>query len=145
MRAGTTKRERASPRRSHCESLPAGGHNLRMTDERPAMLVSACLLGTRCNHEGAHSHRAAVEALSTTHRLIPICPEVCGGLPTPRPAAELRGERVINVEGADVTDAYRRGAQTAVELAAATGATRAVLKARSPSCGSAQVYDGSFT
>ena len=112
---------------------------------RPAIVVSACLLGTSCNHEAAHSRRAAVEALADTYRLVPVCPEVCGGLSTPRPAAERVGDRVINVVGDDVTDAYQRGARAAVELAIAVGATRAVLKARSPSCGSAHVYDGTFS
>jgi uncharacterized protein YbbK (DUF523 family) len=78
-----------------------------------------------------------VEALAATHRVIPICPEVCGGLSTPRPAAVRQGDRVVNVEGDDVTAAYERGARAAVELAQATTAHRAVLKARSPSCGSA--------
>jgi uncharacterized protein YbbK (DUF523 family) len=112
---------------------------------RPALLVSACLLGTRCNHEGGHSVRAAVLALTGTHRLVPICPEACGGLSTPRPAAERNGERVVTVDGADVTAEYERGARAAVELAKAVGARRAVLKARSPSCGSEEVYDGTFT
>ena len=76
---------------------------------------------------------------------MPVCPEVCGGLSTPRPAAERRGERVVNGEGEDVTEAYERGARAAVELARAVGANRAVLKARSPSCGSALVYDGTFS
>jgi uncharacterized protein YbbK (DUF523 family) len=115
------------------------------SDERPALLVSACLLGTRCNHEGGQSRRPVVEALAATHRLVPVCPEVCGGLSTPRPAAERRGDRVVNAEGDDVTDAYERGARAAVELARAVGANRAVLKARSPSCGSALVYDGTFS
>jgi uncharacterized protein YbbK (DUF523 family) len=115
------------------------------TEDRSVLLVSSCLLGVSCNHEAGHSRRAAVEALAASHRLVPICPEVCGGLSTPRPAAERRGERVVNADGGDVTDAYARGAQAAVELAHAVGARRAVLKARSPSCGSAQVYDGSFS
>ena len=109
------------------------------------MLVSACLLGTRCNHEAGDSFRAAVVALAGTHRLVPICPETCGGLSTPRPAAERDGARVVTVDGDDVTAEYERGARAAVELAKAVGARRAVLKARSPSCGSEQVYDGTFT
>jgi uncharacterized protein YbbK (DUF523 family) len=113
--------------------------------ERPVILVSACLLGTCCNHEGGHSRRAAVEALGEAHRLVPVCPEACGGLPTPRPAAERRGDRVVTAAGDDVTAAYERGARVAVELAHAVGARRAVLKARSPSCGSSRVYDGTFT
>jgi uncharacterized protein YbbK (DUF523 family) len=116
-----------------------------MPDDRPALLVSACLLGTCCNHEGRHSQRAQVEALRSEFRLVPICPEVAGGLPTPRAAAEIRGERVVNDAGDDVTAEYERGAQAAVDLAHAVGAARAVLKARSPSCGAHAVYDGTFT
>jgi len=116
-----------------------------MTDLPPALLVSACLLGTPCNHQGGHSRREAVAALGATYRLVPVCPEVCGGLSTPRPAAERVGERVVNVDGDDVTEAYERGAEIALELARAVGAKRAVLKARSPSCGSAAVYDGTFS
>jgi uncharacterized protein YbbK (DUF523 family) len=114
-------------------------------DDRPALLVSACLLGTCCNHEGRHSQRRQVEALRSQFRLVPICPEVAGGLPTPRAAAEIAGDRVVNDAGDDVTAEYERGAQAAVELARAVGATRAVLKARSPSCGAHAVYDGTFT
>jgi uncharacterized protein YbbK (DUF523 family) len=114
-------------------------------NDRPVLLVSACLLGTCCNHEGGHSRRAAVEALAASHRVVPVCPEVCGGLSTPRPAAERRGDRVVNADGVDVTEAYDRGAAAAVELAHAVGARRAVLKARSPSCGVSRVYDGTFT
>src|SRR5688500_5605291 len=100
---------------------------------RPAILVSACLLGVCCNHRGAASESAAVRALGNTHQLVPVCPEVVGGLPTPRAAAELQGDgRVRTVDGVDVTELYERGARHAVALAAATGATEAVLKARSP-------------
>jgi uncharacterized protein YbbK (DUF523 family) len=115
-------------------------------EDRPALLVSACLLGTCCNHEGTHSRRPVVEALSEHYRLVPICPEVAGGLSTPRAAAELTSDgRVVTSAGDDVTVEYERGARAAVELAAAVGARRAVLKARSPSCGAHAVYDGSFT
>ena len=77
---------------------------------------------------------------------MPICPEVAGGLPTPRPAAERQSDgRVVTADGVDVSDAYARGAAAAVELAQATGAVRAVLKARSPSCGCREVYDGTFS
>ena len=128
-----------------------------MSDEdKPALLISACLLGVACNHEGRGSPRAVVDELARHYRLVPVCPEVLGGLPTPRAAAELRGgdgadvvagtgARVVNIEGVDVTAAYRRGAEAAVEVAVAVGAERAVLKARSPSCGSSAVYDGTFS
>jgi len=123
---------------------------------KPPLLVSACLLGVACNHEGRGSPRAVVDELARHYRLVPVCPEVLGGLPTPRAAAELQGgdgadvvvgnaARVVNVEGEDVTAAYRRGAEAAVTLALAVGAERAVLKARSPSCGSSAVYDGTFS
>ena len=117
----------------------------RPTD-RPALVVSACLLGVPCNHRGGASPSAAVAALGNEHRLVPVCPEVAGGLTTPRVAAERQPDgRVVNAAGDDVTEAYERGASHAVALARAAGAQRAVLKARSPSCGCAGIYDGTFT
>lgn len=113
---------------------------------KPALLVSACLLGVPCNHEGRVAERSLREALEEGYRVVPVCPEVLGGLPAPRPAAEIQPDgRVVNAEGTDVTAAYRRGAEAVVEAAQAAGATRAVLKARSPSCGSSQIYDGTFS
>ncbi len=113
-------------------------------DDRPVLLVSACLVGVACTHRGDARTHQAVEALNRAHRLVAVCPEVAGGLPTPRPAAERRGDgRVLTGSGDDVTEFYRRGAEHAVELARAVGASRAVLKARSPSCGCHQIYDGS--
>jgi uncharacterized protein YbbK (DUF523 family) len=124
-------------------------------DDRPALVVSACLLGVACNHEGRGSWRSVVDDLARRYRLVPVCPEVLGGLTTPRPAAEISGgdgadvlagrAQVMNIAGTDVSAAYRRGAQAAVHVARAAGATRAVLKARSPSCGSGQIYDGTFS
>jgi uncharacterized protein YbbK (DUF523 family) len=116
------------------------------TAAEPAILVSACLLGVRCNHKGAANPSTAVQALGDTHRLVPICPETMGGLPTPRPAAELQPDgRVVNARGDDVTDAYRRGAEATVAVASTMGITDAVLKARSPSCGCHEIYDGTFS
>ena len=78
--------------------------------------------------------------------MIPVCPETVGGLPTPRIAAERQPDgRLLRSDGVDVTSAYERGAAQAVALARVTGASRAVLKARSPSCGCGQIYDGSFS
>jgi uncharacterized protein YbbK (DUF523 family) len=75
-----------------------------------------------------------------------VCPETAGGLPTPRPAAEIQPSgAVVTAAGVDVTDAYERGAAQAVRVAEAAGAAGAVLKARSPSCGCHEVYDGSFS
>jgi uncharacterized protein YbbK (DUF523 family) len=113
---------------------------------RAPLIVSACLLGVACNHQGRASTSEAVVALRRGRRLIPVCPETVGGLPTPRPAAEIQASgRVCTAAGDDVTDAYERGAAQAVRVAAAAGAAGAVLKARSPSCGCHDVYDGSFT
>jgi uncharacterized protein YbbK (DUF523 family) len=117
-----------------------------VSETRPVIIVSSCLLGVACNHRGLASPSAAVTALGEGARLIPICPEVAGGLPTPRAPAELQADdRVRTAAGTDVTDAYARGAAQAVNVARAAGATRAVLKARSPSCGCHEVYDGTFT
>jgi uncharacterized protein YbbK (DUF523 family) len=118
----------------------------RAMSERPALLVSACLLGVRCNHRAQASQSDAVVELRTTHRLVPVCPEVAGGLATPRAEAELQPDGSVRTnDGTDVTDAYARGATHAVRLANAVGATTAVLKARSPSCGCHEVYDGAFS
>jgi uncharacterized protein YbbK (DUF523 family) len=113
---------------------------------RPALLVSACLLGVPCDHRGASRTDPLVAALQGGHRLIPVCPEVAGGLPTPRPAAERGPDgRVRTADGTDVTDHYRRGAAHVVAVARAAGVTRAVLKARSPSCGCHLIHDGSHS
>jgi uncharacterized protein YbbK (DUF523 family) len=109
--------------------------------------VSACLLGVACAHDGEARPVEAVLALGRERRLIPVCPEVVGGLPTPRPAAERSASdgRVRTADGCDVTDAYERGARHAVAVAASVGAPAAVLKARSPSCGCHEIDDGTFT
>ncbi|HET6952006.1 MAG TPA: DUF523 domain-containing protein [Acidimicrobiales bacterium] len=113
---------------------------------RDSVLVSACLLGVACNHEGRANTSEAVVAWGRGRRLIPVCPETAGGLPTPRPAAEIQPDgSVRTAAGDDVADAYDRGAAHAVRLATGTGAVGAVLKARSPSCGCHEVYDGSFS
>ncbi len=112
----------------------------------PALLVSACLVGVACTHRAEARTHPAVVALGESAVLIPVCPEVAGGLPTPRPAAERTADgRVRTADGRDLTDFYGRGAAHAVAVARAAGVTRAVLKARSPSCGSRQVYDGTHS
>ena len=124
-------------------SAPTEGWSPR---SRSPLIVSACLLGVACNHLGRSSTSSAVVQLGRDRRLIPVCPETAGGLPTPRPAAEIGPSgRVRTAAGDDVTDAYERGAAQAVRLAAAAGAGGAVLKARSPSCGCHEVYDGTFS
>lgn len=111
------------------------------------ILVSRCLLGEPCRYDGQSKPVPALKQLEEQgHVLIPVCPEVLGGLPTPRPPAELQPDgRVVNRAGTDVTAEYTAGAQRALEIAQARGCTAAVLKEKSPSCGNGQVYDGSFT
>lgn len=129
---------------------------------RNALLVSACLLGECCRYDAKCP--AAPEALKTFFArcrqadiaLIPVCPECAGGLPTPRPPAEIEpGKsaadvldgmgRVRTAAVDDVTAAYVTGAHAALKAALETRAETALLKAKSPSCGSAEVYDGTFT
>ena len=109
------------------------------------ILVSACLLGCPCRYDGKSKPNDAVLALMEQHTLIPICPEQMGGLATPRVPAERRGDGVFTETGGDVTAQYRRGAEEALRLAKLYGCTHAILKERSPSCGSGQIYDGSFS
>jgi len=109
------------------------------------ILVSACLLGLRCRYDGGAKADPAIAALSDTHTLIPFCPEVYGGLPTPREPSEIRAGRVVAKGGADVTTQFALGAAEAVLLARALRCTCAVLKDNSPSCGVGTVYDGTFT
>ena len=109
------------------------------------LLVSACLLGCACRYDGGAKPCDAVRALAVAHTLIPFCPEIYGGLPTPRTPCEIVGDRVLAKDGADRTDAYRRGAAEALRMAELFDCRAALLKARSPACGSGEVYDGSFS
>ena len=120
------------------------------------ILVSACLMGERVRYDGDHNrldHRI-FEAWREQARLIAFCPEVAGGLPVPRPAAEIRGgtgaevwhgnARVVTGDGKDVTPYFTRGAEAALTAAKDQGARLAILKERSPSCGGSFIYDGRF-
>lgn len=109
------------------------------------LLISACLLGARCRYDGASKLHPDVEELARLHTLIPVCPEQLGGLATPRPPAERRGGRIVNNIGADVTERYQRGAEETLRLCKLLACDAAVLKERSPSCGSGQIYDGTFS
>ena len=111
------------------------------------LLISACLMGCNCKYNGGNNAlpAAAVEQLRRRFRLIPVCPELAGGLPVPRVPSERRGERVVSRDGRDVTAAFRQGAGIAAALAGRFGARKALLKSNSPSCGCGAVYDGSFT
>ena len=109
------------------------------------VLVSACLMGFRCRYDGGAQHLDCLDALRERHVLVPVCPEVMGGLPTPREPSEIRSGRVVTRDGRDVTEAFARGAREAEKIALACGCRCALLKERSPSCGLGRVYDGTFT
>jgi uncharacterized protein YbbK (DUF523 family) len=122
------------------------------------VLVSACLLGQPVRYHGgsAECRDPILQRWLAEGRVIAVCPEMAGGLPAPRPAAEIRpsqdgvrvlraGARVIDAAGADVTSAFARGAEQTLAIARARRVQIAVLKEGSPSCGSGYVYDGSFS
>ena len=107
------------------------------------ILVSACLVGVACRYDGKRIEIGGdMLRLMARHALIPFCPEVYAGLPTPREPSEIRGGRVYSRDGRDVTKSFLHGAGQALALARLYGCTAAVLKARSPSCGSGRIYDG---
>jgi len=109
------------------------------------ILVSACLLGVNCKYNGGNNYNEKVMEYLKDKEIIPICPEIMGGLPTPRIASEIIGDRVVNKEGQDVTSNYQKGAEETLELAKKLGVKKALLKAKSPSCGYGNIYDGTFS
>lgn len=110
------------------------------------ILVSACLLGIPCRYDGSGNLHSGLSRLEQAgHTLIPVCPEVLGGLATPRPPAELQDGRVITRQGKDITQAFHLGAKRTLALAQREGCTLAILKERSPSCSPNEVYDGTFS
>lgn len=120
------------------------------------ILVSRCLLGHRVRYDGgAHGPFDLLGVWQSEGRIVPLCPEVAGGLHTPRPPAEIPGGQggavldgrlpVLTDGGEDVTVAFVAGAEAALELIARHGIRLAVLKARSPSCGNRENYDGGFS
>jgi uncharacterized protein YbbK (DUF523 family) len=123
--------------------------------EESMKVVSACLAGCKCRYNQKAATGKHVEALVESGDAIPICPEQMGGLPTPRNPAEIVGgdgfdvldgrAKVIDSQGNDVTDEFIRGAEQAHRIAQMVKAQQAILKPKSPSCGSSQIYDGSFS
>ncbi len=108
------------------------------------ILVSACLLGMHCRYNGTGALQEELEQLKDKYNLIPVCPEIYGGLQTPRDPAERSGEKVLTAAGEDVTEYYRRGAEETLRLKELYGCETAILKERSPSCGYGHIYDGTF-
>jgi len=109
------------------------------------IIVSKCLLGYNCRYDGQNCLSEKVCKFCEGHTVIEICPEVDGGLPTPRTPSERVGCKVLMKDGRDVTSEYNIGARKALEEAIAQKADFAILKTKSPSCGKGLIYDGSFT
>lgn len=109
------------------------------------LLVSACLTGINCKYNGGNNLSARLAAFAAGHEVITVCPEVLGGLPTPRLPSEISDGVVTMSDGSIVDEAFRRGAEAALALAKAHEADLIILQSRSPSCGVHEVYDGSFS
>ena len=109
------------------------------------ILISACLLGYKTRYDGLSKPSKKIKEIFENDILIPICPEQMGGLSTPRPKAEIKGDKVINIDGKDVTSNYIKGAKMALEIAKLNDVDFCILKSKSPSCGKGLVYDGSFS
>lgn len=110
------------------------------------ILVSACLLGIGCRFDGTSKEQGELMQFgSEKYTFIPVCPEIYGGLSTPREASEKLGDRVVDKKGNDVTDQFQKGAKATLKLAKLYHASYAILKEKSPSCGFGRIYDGSFS
>lgn len=109
------------------------------------IMVSACLLGENCKYNGGNNYSAKVAKYIEGHEIIPVCPEVLGGLPTPRVPAEIVNGTVTRRGGVSVDKEFRRGAELALERAKQEKIDMAILQSRSPSCGVKQIYDGTFS
>lgn len=109
------------------------------------IMVSACLLGENCKYNGGNNRNEKVLEFIKEHEVIAVCPEVMGGLPTPRVPAEIVNGVVTNREGKSVDAEFRRGAKIAFDLAIENEVDLVILQSRSPSCGPKQIYDGTFS
>ncbi len=109
------------------------------------ILVSACLTGENCKYNGSNNQNEKVLQFLEGKDWIAVCPEVLGGLPTPRTPSEIAGNKVVQKDGTDVTAFFEAGAKAVCEIAKTQKADLAILKANSPSCGCGRVYDGTFS
>lgn len=109
------------------------------------LLISACLLGEPCRYDGKSKPISLPKKLTEAFRLVPICPEVLGGLATPRPPCECQNGHIVTKDGKDFTKNYQLGAKKSLEIAIKEACQYALLKEKSPSCGVLKRYDGTFT
>ncbi|MBE7008043.1 MAG: DUF523 domain-containing protein [Ruminococcaceae bacterium] len=109
------------------------------------LIVSKCLAGVSCRYDGKDNLVPEIKALVESGEAVAVCPEVLGGLPTPRTPSEIQPDgRILNKHGEDVTAQFTCGAERAMAICREHGCAGAILKARSPSCGKGVIYDGSF-
>lgn len=109
------------------------------------VLVSACLLGDNCKYNGKNNFNEQLFRFLADKEVISICPEVFGGLSTPRSPVEIVGGKAINKLGEDCTAQFEKGAKIALEIAEREQPDLIILQPRSPSCGAKQIYDGTFS
>ena len=112
------------------------------------ILISACLVGINCKFNGENNllNKDVLDEISKRYHLLFVCPEVYGGLSTPREPAEMKNGAVIcKFSGKDVSKNFKNGAEICLKIAKLNGCKKAILKSKSPSCGSGQIYDGSFS
>lgn len=109
------------------------------------IIVSACLLGENCKYSGGNNYNKKVCDFVQGHNVFPVCPEVLGGLPTPRCPAEIVNGVVTNKKGVSVDKEFRAGAEKAFAVAKENKVELAILQSRSPSCGVKEIYDGTFS
>ena len=107
--------------------------------------VSACLLGYNCKYNGGNNNSEKVAEFVRGHEVIPVCPEVMGGLPTPREPSEIVNGIVKHKDGSLVDSEFRKGAESALKKVKEAGAELVILQSRSPSCGVSSIYDGTFS
>lgn len=110
------------------------------------VLISACLLGVDCKYNGSNNKLddEIIHSLKEKYNLIPVCPEIMGGMPTPRNPVEISDGKVFDYDGEEFTKEFEKGSEEVVKLAKLYDATIAILKENSPSCGSNYIYDGTF-
>ena len=109
------------------------------------VIVSACLAGDYCKYNGGNNLNQKMMDFLQSHEIIKVCPEVLGGLPIPRPSAEIVAGQVMNTEGKNITKEFTFGAQKAFEIVKKENPNLIILQSRSPSCGIKQIYDGTFS
>lgn len=111
------------------------------------IVVSACLLGENCKYDGGNNFNTAVVKSVENKEVLAICPEMAGGLDCPRTPVEIKGGRAVSKEGKDLTKEFMLGAEKCFAQIHETGGIveKAILKAKSPSCGSGEIYDGTFS